>query len=186
MVSAPPGRPSPCEVTVIVYALSKLPVTTAWAVMVLPAAVHVESIVTVLPDFCTSRLEHCALGMLPALACNIWSVDASMHWRNAAPVPLLPLISHSPGLRDGISAAAAGSATSVTSRVTIACRVMHPPVCGPKRSLLSLPCTRHQEKPDGIARRRHGIGHRRGVRHRSGDRAGARPRRRSPGVERYC
>ena len=40
-VWVPPATPSPWVVTVIVYALSKLPVTTACEVVVLPAVVHV-------------------------------------------------------------------------------------------------------------------------------------------------
>jgi hypothetical protein len=44
--------------------MSKLPLITGWEVAALPACVRVESIVTVSPDFCMSRLEQaaCAAG----------------------------------------------------------------------------------------------------------------------------
>lgn len=52
-----PFFPGASLVTVIVYWLSRVPVMTRCEVMVLPATIHTELIVMVLPDFSTSCLE---------------------------------------------------------------------------------------------------------------------------------
>ena len=110
------GWPSVWTVTVSVYALSKLPAMTMWEVLVLPATVQTESIVVVVPDFCTSRFEQSPWGAVPARVCMARSVAASTHcciFTDLSPMPVV--ISHSPALRVGKSSAEAGIAQMARS-----------------------------------------------------------------------
>src|SRR6476619_7647376 len=75
---------------------------------------HVESTVMVSPVFCMSGFEHISWTTLPPVALISLSVSASMQCSAVCAGRLPPsnaiLSSHSPGLRAGRSAAAAGAA----------------------------------------------------------------------------
>jgi hypothetical protein len=98
-----------------------------------------KSIVVEFSDLCTSRSGHAAGAKGPALDCIIWSVAASMHcWTTrfgALLLPILVLTCHNPGLRDGNSAAGAG-----TGIATIRTKIKVAPIDRTKFSCFWQPC----------------------------------------------
>src|SRR5882672_2852232 len=129
---------------------------TACDVAALPPTVQAESIVTVLPDFCMSRLEHAAWANGPAPDCIIWSVAASMHCAIAWPAPLrfskLILTAHRPALRVGNSAATAGSAPARIRIAVAPNRIMRASSCvkAPTRLPAGLVLRRHDQRPEHL------------------------------------